>query len=79
MLSVRGRETIIELWFDQASNPSNKKRIEEKLDMLLDVKRFYSIFYKDNEKSMKDNSTSKNAEQSNDINGNGNKRKSSYY
>ena len=78
VLSIRGRETIIEVWFDNAFNTNTKKRIEEKLDHVLDIKRFYTIFYKDNSKSIKDNSTSRNAEQSNDLNYNG-KRKSSYY
>ncbi len=73
VLSVRGRETIIELWFN-IKNPSTKSMIAEKLKVLLCIDKATVLYFKDNESSLKDKSTLKNAETYNYS-----KRKNTYY
>lgn len=61
-LSVRTRETIVELWFNYYKDESIKTRIGKKMETLLDIEKPYVLYFKDNEQSMADKSTLKNAE-----------------
>ena len=61
-LSVRTRETIIELWFNYYKDENIKSRIGKKMEVLLDIEKPYVLYFKDNEQSITDRSTLKNAE-----------------
>ncbi len=78
VLSIRGRETIIELWFNYLKNLSVKAMVAEKMKEILSLDANTVIYFKDNEKSLQDKSTLKNAETYN-LNNSGGKRKSTYY
>lgn len=62
VLSTRGRETIVELWFNYLKDISVKERVLEKMKDLLNIEKSLILYFKDNEKSLKDGSTLKNAE-----------------
>ena len=77
VLSIRGRETIIEVWFNYLKNVGIKVLILEKIKELLEIETSTVVYFKDNEKAYQDKSTLKNAE-SYDVNLNP-KRKSTFY
>jgi len=60
-LSIRGRETIIELWFEIKEN-LNKGILVEKFKEILSIDESSVIYFKDNSLSLKDGSTLKNIE-----------------
>jgi translation initiation factor 4E len=62
VLSIRGRETIIEVWFTFNKNENLKTFIGQKMKDLLLLDTSIILYFKDNEKSLKDKSTLKNAE-----------------
>lgn len=68
VLSIRGRETIIELWFNYIKNEPRKNYLGQKMKELISLEDSINLFFKDNEKSLKDKSTLKNAETYNIIN-----------
>jgi translation initiation factor 4E len=61
-LSVRTRETIIELWFNYYKDEGIKSRLGKKMEELLEIEKPIILYFKDNERSIKDKSTLKNAE-----------------
>lgn len=61
-LSIRGRETIVELWFDFNKNEKLKTVIGHKLKNILNLDKNTMIYFKDNSLSLQDKSTLKNAE-----------------
>lgn len=73
-LSIRGRETIIELWFNFNKNDVLKAEIGIKLKNILNIDDSNLIYFKDNSLSLHDKSTLKNAE-TYDFS----KRKNTYY
>jgi translation initiation factor 4E len=75
VLSIRGRETIIELWFNYLKNAAVKVMTLEKMKELLDIDTSMTVYFKDNENAMKDKSTLKNAETYN----NTQRKKSNYH
>jgi len=79
VLSIRGRETIIEIWFNYLKNLSIKAVVAEKMRELLNIDLSVLLYFKDNEKSLQDRSTLKNAETYNLNSGPARKRKSTYY
>ena len=79
VLSIRGRETIIEIWFNYLKNLSIKAIVAEKMKELLNFDQSVLLYFKDNEKSLQDRSTLKNAETYNLNAGTTVKRKSTYY
>jgi len=78
VLSIRGRETIIEIWFNYLKNLGIKAMVAEKMREILNFDQSVLLYFKDNEKSLQDRSTLKNAETYN-LNGVGGKRKSTHY
>ena len=62
VLSIRGRETIIELWFNYFKYEKIKNSVAQKLRSFLQLDQNYTVYFKDNEKSMQDKSTLRNAE-----------------
>lgn len=62
VLSLRGRETIIELWFNYFKDTSMKNKVAAKMRSLLLLDDTMTIYFKDTEMSLKDNSTLRNAE-----------------
>ena len=76
VLSIRGRETVIEVWFDYKKNENVKSMIGKKIKEILDLEVTFKLYFKENLKSIEDKSTLKNAEKYN-LNYN-NKRKSTY-
>lgn len=62
VLSIRGRETIIELWFNYFKYDQIKNGLLQKMNSILNLEKNTTIYFKDNEKSLKDNSTLRNAE-----------------
>jgi translation initiation factor 4E len=62
ILSIRGRETIIELWFNYFKYDKIKNNLAQKFKSVLQIDKYYNIYFKDNEKSLKDKSTIRNAE-----------------
>ena len=62
VLSIRGRETIIELWFNYFKYDQIKNGLLHKMNTILGLEKNTTIYFKDNEKSLKDNSTLRNAE-----------------
>lgn len=73
-LSIRGRETIIELWFDFNKNENLKSSIGSKIKDILNLTKNGMVYFKDNSLSLQDKSTLKNAESYNFS-----KRKNTYY
>ena len=73
-LSIRGRETIIELWFDYNKNEKLKTAVGHKMKTILNLDKNMMIYFKDNSLSIQDKSTLKNAETYNMA-----KRKNTYY
>lgn len=61
-LSIRGRETIIELWFTYNKDEKLKEDLHTKFMELLNFPNYSSIFFKDNSLSIQDKSTLKNIE-----------------
>lgn len=64
-LSIRGRETIIELWFTYNKNDKLKNSLIAKFKDLLEFSSDANIYFKDNSLSVQDKSTLKNVEQVN--------------
>lgn len=62
ILSLRGRETIIELWFNYFKNDDLKIKLVTKFKQLLNFEDESLVYFKDNEDSLKDYSTLRNAE-----------------
>jgi translation initiation factor 4E len=62
VLSIRGRETIIELWFNYFKYEKIKNGVAQKLRSLLNLDESFTVYFKDNEKSLQDKSTLRNAE-----------------
>ena len=62
VLSIRGRETIIELWFNYFKYEQIKSGLLRKMETILGIPKNTVIYFKDNEKALKDNSTLRNAE-----------------
>jgi translation initiation factor 4E len=62
VLSIRGRETIIELWFNYFKYEKIKNGVAQKLRSLLNLDQSFTVYFKDNEKSLQDKSTLRNAE-----------------
>ena len=62
ILSLRGRETIIELWFNYYKNDDLKIKMVTKFKQLLNFEDESLVYFKDNEESLKDYSTLRNAE-----------------
>ena len=62
VLSIRGRETIIELWFNYFKSEKIKNNLAHKIRQFLQIDSDYNIFFKDIESSIKDKSTSRYAE-----------------
>jgi hypothetical protein len=79
VLSIRGRETIIEIWFNYLKNLNIKNMVAEKMREILNFDQSVLLYFKDNEKSIQDKSTLKNAETYNLNAGNPGKRKSTHY
>jgi translation initiation factor 4E len=73
-LSIRGRETIIELWFDYNKNEKVKTALGHKIKSILNLDKNIMIYFKDNSLSLQDKSTLKNAETYNFS-----KRKNTYF
>lgn len=61
-LSIRGRETIIELWFDYSKNEGLKNILIEKVKDQLGIDKSTVLYFKDNSLSIQDGSTLKNVE-----------------
>ena len=64
-LSIRGRETIIELWFTYNKDDKLKNILLVKFKDVLKYNNESNIFFKDNSLSVQDKSTLKNIEQVN--------------
>jgi len=79
VLSIRGRETIIEIWFNYLKNLNIKNMVAEKMREILNFDQSVLLYFKDNEKSLQDKSTLKNAETYNLNPNNPTKRKSTQY
>ena len=62
VLSIRGRETIIELWFNYFKYEKIKNGVAQKLRSLLNLDQSFTVYFKDNERSLQDKSTLRNAE-----------------
>ncbi len=62
VLSLRGRETIIELWFNYFKYEQIKAGLLKKMESILGLPKNTVIYFKDNEKALQDNSTLRNAE-----------------
>lgn len=62
VLSIRSRETIIELWFNYEKNDVRKNFIAQKFKEIIGLEDSAVVYFKDHEKSLKDKSTIKNAE-----------------
>ena len=73
-LSIRGRETIVEVWFDYNKDDKLKAAILLKMKTIMNLDKSIMIYFKDNSLSIQDKSTLKNAETYNFA-----KRKNTYY
>jgi translation initiation factor 4E len=62
VLSIRGRETIIEVWFNYFKYEKIKNGVAQKFRNLLQLDHSFTVYFKDNEKSLQDKSTLRNAE-----------------
>lgn len=65
VLSIRGRETVIEVWFDYKKNENVKSMIGKKIKEILELEITFKLYFKENSKSIEDKSTLKNAEKYN--------------
>lgn len=66
VLSIRGRETIIEIWFNYFKNEIIKSIIAEKFEKLIlgdktETENYSVLYFKDNNQSIVDKSTLRNA------------------
>lgn len=52
VFSVRGRETIIEVWFNYFKVEKIKDLTAQKLKYLLQLDENFTIYFKDNERSL---------------------------
>ena len=52
VLSIRGRETIIELWFNYFKYERIKNGVAIKIKSLLQVDSSVTVYFKDNEQSL---------------------------
>ena len=64
VLSIRGKETIIQLWFNYFGYEQIKDNVFEKFKKILGIEK-PMIFFKDNKQSMQDKSSLRNAERYN--------------
>ena len=62
VLSIRGRETILELWFNYFKYEQIKEGIVRKMENILGLPKNTTIYFKDNEKALIDKGTLRNAE-----------------
>jgi translation initiation factor 4E len=62
VLSIRGRETILELWFNYFKYEQIKSGLLKKMETILGLPKNTVIYFKDNEKALVDKSTLRNAE-----------------
>ncbi len=62
VLSIRGREIIIELWFNYFKYDQIKAGLLKKMETILGLPNNTVIYFKDNEKALIDKSTLRNAE-----------------
>lgn len=62
ILSIRGRETIIEVWFVYDNNNNRKVNVVSRMKDICQLSNSTIVYFKDNEKSIKENSTLRNAE-----------------
>lgn len=76
VLSRRGRETIIELWFNYKKDEEFKAYLLEKMRVLLSMDTSFYVYFKENDKAIQDKSTLKNAKLYNLA---GTTRKNTYY
>ena len=53
VLSIRGRETIIELWFNFFKNETIKNSCAQKLRQFIQLEQSMTLYFKENEKSLK--------------------------
>lgn len=53
VLSIRGRETIVELWFNYFKYEKIKNGVAQKIRSLLQLDQSYTVYFKENEKSLK--------------------------
>ena len=73
-LSIRGRETIVEIWFEYQKNDKIKTSLGQKIKEMIHLDKSAMLYFKDNSLSLQDKSTLKNAETYNF-----GKRKNTYY
>ena len=62
VLSIRGRETIIELWFNYFGYEKIKNNVAKKFREVLSIDSGETVYCKDNKQSIVDKSTLRNAE-----------------
>ena len=62
VLSIRGRETIIELWFNYFGYEKIKNNVAKKFREVLSIDSGETVYFKDNKQSIVDKSTLRNAE-----------------
>ena len=62
VLSVRGRETVIEIWFEYNDSVALKSEIFDKISNLLQTNMSQNLYFKSTCDILKDNSTVKNAQ-----------------
>ena len=55
VLSMRGRETIIELWFNYFKYERIKNGVAVKIKSLLQIDSSVTVYFKDNEQSLQVN------------------------
>lgn len=62
ILSIRGRETIIELWFNYDKTEERKLQLVCQMKRVMEFSDNYVVYFKDNELSIQQNSTIRDAE-----------------
>ena len=62
VLSIRGRETIIELWFNYFGYEKIKNNVAKKFREVLSIDSGETVYFKDNKQSIVDKSTLRNSE-----------------
>lgn len=62
VLSIRGRETIIELWFNYFGYEKIKTHVATKFREILGLESNDNLYFKDNKQSLMDRSSLRNAE-----------------
>ena len=62
VLSKRGRETVIELWFNYFGFDKIKSKLENKFRAIIGLGNDDMLFFKENKYSCKDKSSLRNAE-----------------